>query len=90
MKDAEICMIGCENMHDDPWNSQPSVVNKDLVRALKEKMQGNRQFNILSLSLHFTQISWSLLCEIVSDKLHFWKLCSHFMPKMLMNEHKMK
>jgi hypothetical protein len=46
------------------------VVIEDLVRAVGEKIQENRRFTISSLSLHFPQISWSLLHEIVSDKLH--------------------
>jgi hypothetical protein len=42
-----------ENMHDDPQSGRPSVVNEDLVRAVEEKIQENRQFTILSLSLYF-------------------------------------
>jgi hypothetical protein len=41
------------------------VVNEDLLRAVEEKIQENRCFTISSLSLHFPQISWSLLHEIV-------------------------
>jgi hypothetical protein len=74
-------------MHDDPRSSQPFLVNEDLVRAVEEKIQENRRFTI---SLHFPQISRSLLHEIVSDKLCFRKLCSHWVPKMLTDEHKMK
>jgi len=55
---------GRENMHDDPRSGQPSVVNEDLVRAV-EKIRENRRLTITSLSLHFAQISRSLLHEIV-------------------------
>jgi hypothetical protein len=48
---------GRENLHDDPQSAQPSVVNEDLVHAVEENIQENRQFTILSLSLHFPQIS---------------------------------
>jgi hypothetical protein len=58
------------------------VVNRDLVRAVEEKIQEKRRSTISSLSLHFSQI--------VSDKLRFQKLCSHWVPKMLMEEHKIK
>jgi hypothetical protein len=81
---------GHENVHDDRQSGRPSVVNQDLVRAVEEKIQENRQFTISSLSLHFPQISWSLLHEIVSDKLCFQKLCSCWVKMMLMDEHKMK
>ena len=33
---------GRENVHDDPWSGQPSVVNDDLVRAVEEKIRENR------------------------------------------------
>jgi len=81
---------GRENVHDDSQSSQPSVVNEDLVRAVEEKIRENRQFTIMSLSLHFPQISRSLLHEIVSDKLKFWKLCAQWVLKMLTEEHKLK
>jgi hypothetical protein len=66
------------------------VVNEDLVHAVEEKIQENRRFTISSLSLHFPQISRSLLHEFVSDKLRFRKLCSRWALKMLVDEHKMK
>jgi hypothetical protein len=48
----------------------------NLVGAVEEKIQENRRFTISSLSLHFPQVSPSLLHEIVSDKLrglhHRW------------------
>jgi transposase-like protein len=56
---------GYENVHDDPRSSRSPVVNEDLVRAEEEKIQENIQFTILSFSLHFPQISWSFLHEIV-------------------------
>jgi hypothetical protein len=84
------CNEECENVHDDLRSGRPSVVNEDLVHAVEEKIQENRWFSISSLSLHFPQISPSLLHEIVSDKLCFRKLCSRWVPKMLTDEHKMK
>jgi hypothetical protein len=66
---------GHHNVHDDLQSGRLSVINEDLVRAVKEKIQENRKFTILSLSLQFPQISQSLLHEIVSEKLHFWKSC---------------
>jgi len=44
----------------------------------------------MSLSLHFPQISQSLLHEIVSDKLKFLKLCASWVPKVLTEEHRLK
>jgi hypothetical protein len=47
---------GCKSVHDDPRSSRPSVVNEDLVHAVKEKIQENRRLIISSLSLPFPQI----------------------------------
>jgi hypothetical protein len=81
---------GHENVPDDPWSSRPSVVNEDLVCLVEEKIQENRRFTISSPSMHFPQISWSLVHEIVSDKLRFQKLCSCWVPKSFTEEHKIK
>jgi hypothetical protein len=48
---------GRENVHVVLWSGQLSVVNEDLVCAVEENIQENRRFIILSLSLHFPQIS---------------------------------
>jgi hypothetical protein len=81
--------VWCENVHDDPRRGWLSLVNEDSVRAVEEKIQENRRFTISSLSLHFLQISRPLH-KIVSYKLRFQKLCSRWVPKLLMEEHKMK
>jgi hypothetical protein len=41
-------------------------MNEDLVCAVEEKIRETRRFTITSLSLHFPQISQSLLHETVS------------------------
>ena len=81
---------GRENVRDDPRSGRPSMVNEDLVRVVEEKIREKRRFTITSLSLHFPQISRSLLHEIVSDKLKFRKLCARWVPKMLTEEHRWK
>jgi len=81
---------GCKNVHDDPRGGQLSVVNEVLVHAVEDKIRDNRQFTIMSLSLHFPQTSRSLLHEIVSDKHKYQKLCARWVPKMLTEEHKLK
>ena len=68
----------------------PSVVNEDLVCAVEGKIREKKRFTITSLSLHFPQISWSLLHKIVSDNLKFQKLCARWVPKMLMEKNRLK
>jgi len=54
-------------VHDDSRSDRPSVVNEDLVRAVEEKVRKNRRFTITLISLHFPQISRSLLHKILSE-----------------------
>jgi hypothetical protein len=66
---------GRENVHDEARSGQPSVVSDHLVRAVDSKVHEDRWFKISSLSLHFPQISRTILYEIVSDRLNYRKLC---------------
>ena len=79
-----------DNVRDDPRSGRSSVISDDFVRAAEAKVREDRQFTISSLSLHFQQISRTLLCETVTDRLDFRKLCSRWVPKMLSEEHKKK
>ena len=43
------------------------MVNDDLVRKVNERVRDDRRFTISDLSLHFLQISRTLLYDIVSS-----------------------
>jgi len=58
---------GRENVHDEARSGRPSLMNDDLVRNVKERVCDDRRFTISDLSLHFPQISRTLLCDIVSS-----------------------
>jgi hypothetical protein len=60
------------------------VVNEDLVHAVEEKI--HHFFIFPSFSTNF-KVTFH---KIVSEKLRFQKLSSSWVPKMLMDEHKMK
>jgi len=66
------------------------MANEDLVHAFEEKIRKNVRFTITSLSLHFLQISLSVVVKIVSGKLKFLKLCAQWLPKFFTEEHKLK
>jgi len=57
---------GRENVHDEARSGLPSLVNDDLVRKVNESVRDDRRFTISDQSLHFPQISRTLLCDIVS------------------------
>jgi len=52
---------GRENVHDEARSGRPSLMNDDLVRKDNERVRDDRRFTISDLSLHFPQISRTLL-----------------------------
>ena len=56
-----------ENVHDEARSGRQSLVNDDLVRNVNERVRVDRCFTISDLSLHFPQISRTLLYYIVSS-----------------------
>jgi len=58
---------GRENVHDEARSGRPYLVNDNLVRNLNERVCDDRRFTISDLSLHFPQISRTVLYDIVSS-----------------------
>ena len=58
---------GRENVHGEARSGRPSFVNDDLVRKVSERVRDDRRFTNSDLSLHFPQISRTLLYDIVSS-----------------------
>ena len=58
---------GREKVHNEARSGRPSLVNGDLVRKVNEIVRDDRRFTISDLSLHFPQISRTLLYDIVSS-----------------------
>jgi len=54
-------------VHDEARSGPSSLVNDDLVHKVNERVRDNRHFTISDLSLHFPQISRTLLYDIVSS-----------------------
>ena len=55
---------GREYVHDEARSGRPSLVNDDLVRRVSERGRDDRRFTFSDLSLHFTQISRTLLSDL--------------------------
>jgi len=58
---------GRENIQDEARIRRPSLVNDDLVRKVNERVRDDRRFTNSDLSLHFAQISRTVLYNIVSS-----------------------
>jgi len=62
---------GRENVHDEARSGRPSLVNDDLMRKVNEGVRDDRRFTIYDLSLHFPQISRTLLYDL-KDEVQKW------------------
>ncbi|GBN97898.1 hypothetical protein AVEN_171224-1 [Araneus ventricosus] len=56
-------------------------ITEELVRCIDERVRSDRRFAISDLSKNFQNISRSLLQEILTEHLHYKKLCSRWVPK---------
>ncbi|GBM24463.1 hypothetical protein AVEN_41108-1 [Araneus ventricosus] len=81
---------GRDNVHYDSRSGRQSVITNVMVASVEAKILENRRFTISSLSNDFPEVSRSVLYKIVSEKLNFKKLCSHWVPKLLTKDHKNK
>ncbi|GBN58696.1 hypothetical protein AVEN_131843-1 [Araneus ventricosus] len=61
-----------------------------MVASIEAKILDNRRFTISTLSNDFPEVSRSVMNKIVSEKLHFKKLYSRWVPKLLTEDHKNK
>jgi len=75
-------------VHDEVQSGHPSLVNDDLVRKVNKRVHDDRRFTISDLSLHFSQISRTLLYDNVSSHLGYRKVGALWVPKMLTDQHK--
>jgi len=62
---------GRENLHEEVRSGRPSLVKDDLVREVNERVCDDRRFTISDLSLHFPQISKTVLYDIVNRHLGY-------------------
>jgi len=74
---------GRENVHDEARSGRSSLVDDDLVRKVNERVREDRRFTIFDLSLHFPQISRTLLYDIVSRHLRYRR--THSMRRVYKN-----
>jgi len=59
---------GRENVHGEARSGGPTLVNDDLALKVNERVCDDSRFRISDLFLHYPQISWTLLYDIVSSQ----------------------
>jgi len=72
---------GRDNVHDDKRSGRPSVVTPDLVQQIEVKIRENRRFTITDLAEFFPNVSRKTVHRIVTENLHFRKICARWVPK---------
>lgn len=69
---------GRTNIHDEDRSGRPTVISDELTQKVDEKIRQNRRFTIDELHQTFPQVSRSVIYAIVSDKLHYKKMCARW------------
>ena len=63
---------GRQNVHCEARSGGPSLANAGLVRKVNERVRDDTRFTISDLSLHFPQISRTLVYDIVNSLLGYY------------------
>jgi hypothetical protein len=75
------------NMRDEDHGGRMSVMCDNLAEKVN-KIRENWQFPISGINVFSTNFTYITLYEIVSEKLHYHKVCARRMPKMLTDTNK--
>jgi hypothetical protein len=80
---------GRTDVHDKQRNSRPSLISDDLQK-IEGKICANWCETIRELHHIIPDMPKTTIHEAVTEKLGYRKLCTCWVPKMLMDDHKMK
>lgn len=80
--------LGRESTHDDERSGRPSVITDELLSSINEFVKADRRVTIDEISENFSNVSRTVIHEIVKDHLHYAKICARWVPRMLTDEHK--
>jgi hypothetical protein len=78
------------DVHDEQRSGRPSLISDDLLQKIEGEICANRRGTIRELLHIIPEVSKTTMHEAVAEKLGYRKLCTRWVPKMLMDNHKMK
>ena len=81
---------GRENVYDESLSGRSLVITDNLVNAMGEKIREERRFTIPALDLEFQNVGITNLHKILYEKLKFHKFCARRVPRLLIEEQKLK
>ncbi|XKL69399.1 hypothetical protein PGB90_007168 [Kerria lacca] len=79
---------GREELRDRVRFGRPSVIDKNLVARVDEKLPSDRRQTLEDLQNEFPVVSIPTMRRIVIENLKYRKLCARWVPKMLTTENK--
>jgi hypothetical protein len=81
---------GRTDVHDEQRSGRPSLISDDLLQKTEGEIHVNQRRTIKELHHIISNVSTTTIHEAVTEKLGYRKLCACRVPKILMENHKMK
>jgi len=81
---------GRTDVHNEQRSGRPSLISDNLLQEIEVEICANRRVTIRELYRIIPKVSKTTIHEGVTEKLGYRKLCPHWVPKMLMDNHKTK
>ena len=81
---------GRTDVHGEKRDCRPSLISDDLLQETDGEIRANRLVTIRELHHLIPEVSKTTIHEAVAEKLGYRKLCTRWVSKMLMDDHKTK
>ncbi len=78
----------CTDLDAEPHSGRPTVQTDDAVKRVDDFLRTNWRHTIFELCDEFPTISRHTMHSNITEKLHSWKLCARWVPKMFTENHK--
>ena len=82
--------VGRTDVHDEQRSDRPSLISDDFLQEMEGEIHANQRVTIRELHHIIPEASKTTIHEAVTEKLGYRKLCTHWVPKMLMDNHETK
>jgi hypothetical protein len=81
---------GRADFHDEQRSGRSSLISDELLQEIEVEICTNQRVTIRGLHRIIPEVSKTTIHEAVTEKLGYRKLCTRWVPKTLMEDHKMK
>jgi hypothetical protein len=81
---------GRTDVYDEQRSIKPSLISDDLLQKTEEEIRAIWCGTIRKLHHVIPEVSKTTIHEAMTEKLGYRKLCAHWVPKILMDDHKTK